>query len=251
MNVNDAAVVFYSEQPFVVETLISAFGKSPGFRLAAVHDTLEATLEFLGKHSADADIVLLNFNGELTLSILQRIKRSAPLSKLVVWTHAISNEMAFQAMELGVRGIFPSSLTVDQFMAALRSVQAGEPWFEKELMQGFFDGKRIALTRREGQLVALLAQGLRNKEIAFSLQIGEGTVKVYLSRLFRKLGVSDRFELALYGLKNLAMDYPSLVHRYGPNLPERMEPDLPAPHSILIGGLRIGPPARAKVPTIV
>jgi hypothetical protein len=78
MNVNDAAVVFYSEQPFVVETLISAFGKSPGFRLAAVHDTVEATLEFLAKHSADADIVLLNFNGELTLSILQRIKRSAP-----------------------------------------------------------------------------------------------------------------------------------------------------------------------------
>ena len=96
--------------------------------------------------------------------------------------------------------------------------------------------------------MALLAQGLRNKEIAFSLQIGEGTVKVYLSRLFRKLGVSDRFELALYGLKNLAMDYPSLVHRYGPNPPERVEPDLPAPHSILIGGLRIGSTTRAKAP---
>ena len=248
MNVNAATVVLYSDHPFIVEAVASVLSKAPGFRLAAVHNTLEATLEFLGAHGEDADIVLLNFNAEMSLSILQKIKRSAPLAKLVVWTHAVSNEMAFQAMELGVRGVFPASLTVDQFLAALQAVQAGEPWFEKELMQGFFDGKRIALTRREGQLVALLAQGLRNKEIAFSLQIGEGTVKVYLSRLFRKLGVSDRFELALYGLKNLAMDYPSLVHRYGPNPPERVEPDLPAPHSILIGGLRIGTGARAKAP---
>jgi DNA-binding CsgD family transcriptional regulator len=61
----------------------------------------------------------------------------------------------------------------------------------------------VALTKRESQLVALLSQGLKNKEIASTLQISEGTVKVYLSRLFQKVGVKDRFELALYGLKNL------------------------------------------------
>ncbi|HSW49254.1 MAG TPA: LuxR C-terminal-related transcriptional regulator, partial [Bryobacteraceae bacterium] len=46
-------------------------------------------------------------------------------------------------------------------------------------------------------------QGLKNKEIAATLFISEGTVKVYLSRLFQKLGVKDRFELALFGLKNM------------------------------------------------
>ena len=51
--------------------------------------------------------------------------------------------------------------------------------------------------------MSLLSQGLKNKEIATALNISEGTVKVYLSRLFQKLGVKDRFELALYGLKNL------------------------------------------------
>jgi DNA-binding CsgD family transcriptional regulator len=61
----------------------------------------------------------------------------------------------------------------------------------------------VALTKRESQLVALLSQGLKNKEIASTLQISEGTVKVYLSRLFQKVGVKDRFELALYGLRNL------------------------------------------------
>jgi DNA-binding CsgD family transcriptional regulator len=58
------------------------------------------------------------------------------------------------------------------------------------------------LTGREIQLIRLLALGLKNKEIAATLSITEGTVKVYLSRLFQKLGVKDRFELALYGMKH-------------------------------------------------
>ena len=63
--------------------------------------------------------------------------------------------------------------------------------------------RSYSLTPRQGQLVALLTQGLKNKEIASKLNISEGTVKVYMSRMFQKLGVKDRLELALYGLKNL------------------------------------------------
>ena len=58
------------------------------------------------------------------------------------------------------------------------------------------------LTPREKQLIALLAQGLRNREIADSLDITEGTVRIYLSKLYLKTGSRDRFELALLGLPN-------------------------------------------------
>jgi DNA-binding CsgD family transcriptional regulator len=85
----------------------------------------------------------------------------------------------------------------------LQKVNAGELWFEKALTDSFLCARRVALTQREGQLVSLLSQGLKNKEIATMLTISEGTVKVYLSRLFQKVGVKDRFELALFGLKNL------------------------------------------------
>ena len=88
-------------------------------------------------------------------------------------------------------------------MKCLQKVQAGELWFEKALTDSFLCARRVALTQREGQLVSLLSQGLKNKEIATTLMISEGTVKVYLSRLFQKVGVKDRFELALFGLKNL------------------------------------------------
>jgi DNA-binding CsgD family transcriptional regulator len=65
---------------------------------------------------------------------------------------------------------------------------------------GFDPGgeKRVSFSTREKQVVELLAQGLKNKEIAAAMNLAEGTVKVYLSRLFKKTKVRDRFELMLY-----------------------------------------------------
>jgi len=107
-------------------------------------------------------------------------------------------------MSLGVRGILRKTLPTETLLRCLTRVMDGELWFEKALTDSIMSARRYSLTRREGQLVSLLSQGLKNKEIATALNISEGTVKVYLSRLFQKLGVKDRFELALYGLKNLA-----------------------------------------------
>jgi DNA-binding NarL/FixJ family response regulator len=123
--------------------------------------------------------------------------------KLVLGGNSISTELAFQAMGLGVRGILRKTLPTELQVKCLQKVQAGELWFEKALTDSFLCARRVALTQREGQLVSLLSQGLKNKEIATTLMISEGTVKVYLSRLFQKVGVKDRFELALFGLKNL------------------------------------------------
>jgi DNA-binding NarL/FixJ family response regulator len=117
--------------------------------------------------------------------------------------NSISTELAFQAMGLGVRGILRKTLPTELQVKCLQKVRAGELWFEKALTDSFLCARRVALTQREGQLVSLLSQGLKNKEIATTLMISEGTVKVYLSRLFQKVGVKDRFELALFGLKNL------------------------------------------------
>ena len=103
----------------------------------------------------------------------------------------------------GRSGYFAEDPSHGLQVKCLHKVQAGELWFEKALTDSFLCARRVALTQREGQLVSLLSQGLKNKEIATTLMISEGTVKVYLSRLFQKVGVKDRFELALFGLKNL------------------------------------------------
>jgi two-component system nitrate/nitrite response regulator NarP len=59
------------------------------------------------------------------------------------------------------------------------------------------------LSKRQSELVGLLTQGLKNKEIGAALGISEGTVKAYLTTLYEKVGARDRFELALFGLKNM------------------------------------------------
>ena len=65
------------------------------------------------------------------------------------------------------------------------------------------NSQRVTLSKRQRQILALLVQGLKNKEIATHLGISEGTVKSYLTKLFDKVGAKDRFELALFGLRNL------------------------------------------------
>ena len=77
----------------------------------------------------------------------------------------------------------------------------GELWFEKAVTCPAPEPRAAALTAREQSLMDLLAQGLKNREIAGRLEVSEAEVKVYLARLFEKLGVKDRFELALLGLR--------------------------------------------------
>ncbi len=75
----------------------------------------------------------------------------------------------------------------------VRKVHAGELWFEKALTQTFLSGRTVKVSRRESELINLVSQGLKNKEIATVMGVTEGTVKVYLSRLFGKIGARDRF----------------------------------------------------------
>jgi DNA-binding NarL/FixJ family response regulator len=74
---------------------------------------------------------------------------------------------------------------------------------EQSLSTALLNAQRVTLSRRQSQILALLVQGLKNKEIATHLGISEGTVKCYLTKLFEKVGAKDRFELALFGLRNL------------------------------------------------
>ena len=76
-------------------------------------------------------------------------------------------------------------------------------WMERSLANTLLNSRPVALSRRQTQLLGLLVQGLKNREIATEMGIAEGTVKAYLTTLFEKVGARDRFELALYGMKTL------------------------------------------------
>lgn len=150
----------------------------------------------------DPDVLLLDFVPQ-DYPLLLEVRNGVPSCKIVLWMRSVPIEIACQAMRLGVRGILRKTLGVELLLKCLEVVAGGEFWFDKELTAGFLESRTVELTPRESQIVPLVAQGLKNKEIASELNIAEATIRIYLSALFRKLGVKDRYELAIYGIKNM------------------------------------------------
>jgi DNA-binding NarL/FixJ family response regulator len=196
-----ANVLLCSDEPILAEGLSSILAGSETLNLISYCRGIEGLRAQM--ESYQPDLLLVDLSAGITFSVLSGLHEVASQAKIVLWVHSISTELALQSMSLGVRGILRKTLPNDILLRCLTRVNDGELWFEKTLTDSIMSARRYSLTRREGQLVSLLSQGLKNKEIATALTISEGTVKVYLSRLFQKLGVKDRFELALYGLKNL------------------------------------------------
>ena len=197
-----ASVLLCTDEPILAEGLTRVLAPIDGLELVSWCRGLEELRAQMEVHQPD--VLLVDMTSEVTFTVLSGLHEAGRNTKIVLWVHGISTELALQAMSLGVRGILRRTLPTETLIRCVTRVNEGELWFDKALTDSIMGARRYSLTRREGQLVALLSQGLKNKEIATALTISEGTVKVYLSKLFQKLGVKDRFELALYGLKNLS-----------------------------------------------
>jgi len=193
----------FSDEPVLVRGAESLLAGHPTLKLAAVGKTVDLSADDV--QATNLDVALLDLAPELTLNVLSELGKSLTSCRLILWVHDISVELARQALELNVGGILQKTLPAEAMIECLLKVSEGEVWLDKSLTSRCFQAKRVSLTPRESQMLTLLAQGLKNKEIGFELGISEGTVKVYLSRLFHKVGAKDRFELALFGLKNLAL----------------------------------------------
>jgi len=231
-------VALFSNNPLMSEGLRSVFGRSPDFELAAWSNDLgEFAASLAGRRP---DIALVDLATGLTLLALRDLRRRAADVPIVLWGDP-SIEFGFHAMEMGVRGIIPVATPIESLIAALSSIRRGQLWFEKTFTEQLLLTKRVSLTGREGQLVALIAQGLKNKELAYALGITEGTVKVYLSRVFKKLGVNDRFDLALYAIRNVVTGQNAgaeLAHE--PHTQSDAQPDILRLHSFLLPAPRSG-----------
>lgn len=174
------------------ETLTAA-----GIQLPSVGDPADDAAGAL--KTPTTELVLLDLTGEFTFETLADTHARMPGCNLVIRVGPISRELVFQALEYGVRGILPVQLSPENLVRSLERIANGEMVIE--VTDAGFEtvgDKRITFSEREKQVVELLAQGLKNKEIAAAMQLAEGTVKVYLSRLFKKTKVRDRFELMLY-----------------------------------------------------
>jgi two-component system nitrate/nitrite response regulator NarL len=166
----------------------------------------------------DPDVLLLdlrmpNLDG---LSALQTLQQTNKRTKVIILTASEDKNEFVQAMKLGCSGIVLKQTAPELIVKSIRKVYGGEIWLDSHTtaavmrqfaapgdMGGGGSGKtreRSPLSQREREIVQLVAQGYKNKEMAEKMFISEQTVKNHLHNIFDKLGVSDRLELALYAI---------------------------------------------------
>jgi DNA-binding NarL/FixJ family response regulator len=159
------------------------------------------------------DILLLDLNmpDKDGLTVLEELNFDSLPTQVVVLTATEDDREAVRAMRLGARGIVLKQSASDLLVKSIRRVYGGEIWLDNritaEVIKAFAkssDGEarrdKPLLSDRESQIMRLVAQGQRNKEIGQNLFISEQTVKNHLHNIFDKLGVSDRLELVLYAM---------------------------------------------------
>jgi len=158
------------------------------------------------------DIVLLDLKmpEKDGLAVLGDLAGKESATKVVVLTASEDERDFVEAVRRGARGIVLKQAPSEHLVDGIRRVHAGEVWIDQRVTAGVLKAmaegpatttrEKPLLTDRERQVVHLVCQGLRNKEIADKLFISEQTVKNHLHNIFDKLGVSDRLELALYAL---------------------------------------------------
>lgn len=195
-------IALVSDRQILAEGLKGVIAGVGEFTLSAVCPAHDFLVDHLQRNECP-NLLIIDVTPSMTLDALNELRCAAPAAAAVLWVEALLPEFAAQALRLGVRAFLPKSSSIEIHVDCLRRVAKGEMWIQNDLSTKLLSAKQTHLTRRERQLLTLLAQGLKNKEIAWQTGITEGTVKVYLSRLFVKVGASDRFELALLALRNM------------------------------------------------
>ncbi len=159
------------------------------------------------------DLRMPYMDGLATLQALQQVEKK---TKVIVLTASEDKNEFVQAMKLGCSGIVLKQTAPELIVKSIRKVHGGEIWLDSHttaaVMRQFASPadviggapakgrERSPLSQREREIVGLVAQGYKNREMAEKMFISEQTVKNHLHNIFDKLGVSDRLELALYAI---------------------------------------------------
>jgi DNA-binding NarL/FixJ family response regulator len=193
-------------QPVTAEGVRTLLTGSPDMRFAEVTDSLPQALDLVRRTSPDVLMVDKAFGMQAILDWLADLQRNEQRpTAIVIWGVSVTEAEALRFLQAGARGILRKTAGIPVVLACLRTVALGRSWMEDCVFRDSARAERYPrseLTAREQQVLELVEQGFKNKEIANELGIRPGTVKIHLKHIFEKTGVRGRYGLALSGLKD-------------------------------------------------
>jgi two-component system, NarL family, nitrate/nitrite response regulator NarL len=189
----------------------------PGTTVVGEASNGHEALAVVARTQPDIIVLDLDLGGENGVDCLPRLRLAASTARVLILTGVRDPDLHRQAVRLGAMGLVLKEKAAAVLLQAIEKVHAGEVWLEPTMIAnvlGEMTGTRASqltdpeaakiavLTEREREVVALIGQGLRNKQIAERLGISETTVRHHLTSIFAKLDVADRLELVIYAYRH-------------------------------------------------
>lgn len=210
-------VILADTQAIFRAGLRKVFALEDDIRVVGQAETLAQTQSAVAKFSAD----VLIFEAALTpnpVEAVANLLRQTPQLLIVVVTPGADQDLTLELFRRGAHGIVSREVEPELLVECLRKVVAGETWLDNQGVRWVMDAYRnqnnrptgsrpkVQLTPKEMLIVSCVTQGMKNKEIALRVGTTEQVVKNYLRKVYDKLGVADRLELALYCLNHHVVD---------------------------------------------
>lgn len=194
------------------EAVSAVIAAQKEFRLAGCCTSSQDARAVIAKEAPDVLMIDLQHSEQDSLDLLRELPSINARTHAVGLADAENRELIVEAMRLGARGFLLKQATTELFLKCVRKVNAGEIWLDGRFAEAVLNAfgsyspeskadSKNEISVREMEVIGLVVQGYKNKDIADKLFISEKTVKNHLSAIFHKVGVTDRLELTLFAFE--------------------------------------------------
>jgi len=186
--------------------LVHAASAQPDMEIVAEVESGEEAIEAYRLHHPDVVILDLRMNGMGGLAAVRALREEFPAARIVIFSNYARGEEIYQALKTGAAGFVVKNMNLNRLLEAIRAVHAGEKYLPPELAVRLSERTLSPLSEREAEVLSLIAKGQSNKEIAVTLGVTEGTVKLHVTNILSKLEVNARTEALVVAVQRGIID---------------------------------------------
>lgn len=181
--------------------LITATSSEPDMEVVADAENGREAVKAFRAHRPDVVVLDLRMQGMSGIDTIRALQEEFENVRVLIFSTYANGEEVYQAMKAGAAGFVVKEMSLDRLLEAIRKVHRGEQYIPPEIATRMSGRLLSQLTTRELEVLQLVAKGRSNKEIGAELRVVEGTVKIHVTNILAKLGVSDRTQAIVVAVK--------------------------------------------------
>ena len=195
-------VLCVDDHPIVREGIVSIIQGDPDLKLIAEAETAQQAIDAFHRCSPDVTVIDLRLPDRDGVDVIKELRKAYPQARFVVLTSAEGDMDMRRALEAGAQAYLIKGVVRKELRQVIKAVHAGERYIPANVAEEIVTHINApTLTARELEVLQLVAEGLRNKEIGARLLIGEDTVKMHMRNVMQKLAVNDRTHAVMVAVR--------------------------------------------------